>query len=133
MRLLIADAILVVHFTFVVFVVGGLAFIWIGAALRWGSVRNLRFRVAHLAAIAFVALEAAIGVACPLTVWEDALRGGTPAHSTFIERLIAPILFLDFPPWAFTALHVGLALLVALTFWCVPPNLYKSESREGSR
>jgi hypothetical protein len=72
MRLLIADLILVVHFLFIVFVIGGFALICIGAALRWRWIRDIRFRIAHLAAIVFVALEALAGVMCPLTVWEDA-------------------------------------------------------------
>ena len=75
MSTLLADIVLIVHFLFVAFVVGGLALIWIGAALGWAWVRNLWFRVAHLAAIVFVAGEALVGVWCPLTVWEDTLRG----------------------------------------------------------
>ncbi|HUP94488.1 MAG TPA: DUF2784 domain-containing protein, partial [Burkholderiales bacterium] len=46
-----ANVILVMHFAFVSFVVGGLAAIWLGAALGWRWVRGMRFRVAHLAAI----------------------------------------------------------------------------------
>ena len=93
----IADAVLVVHFAFVAFVVGGLALIWIGKTLRWGWVRNFWFRIAHLGAIAFVALEAVIGVACPLTVWEYLLRGDRPNGPSFVERLIAPLIFYDLP------------------------------------
>ena len=32
---LLADIVLVTHFLFVTFVVGGLAVIWVGAALNW--------------------------------------------------------------------------------------------------
>jgi Protein of Unknown function (DUF2784) len=117
----IADAVLLVHFGFVGFVVGGLALIWTGAWLDWHWVRNFRFRVVHLAAIGFVAFEAIIGMACPLTEWEYALRGKGAEGPTFIERLLAPLIFYHLPPWAFTLLHVGFALLVALTFWLVPP------------
>ncbi|MGH8640305.1 MAG: DUF2784 family protein, partial [Burkholderiales bacterium] len=46
----LADLILIVHFLFVAFVVGGLALIWIGAAAGWEWVRNFWFRVAHLGA-----------------------------------------------------------------------------------
>ena len=86
----LADAVLVVHLMFVAFVVGGLAFIWIGAMCGWQVIRNFFFRVLHLAAILFVCAEALIGVACPLTVWEDELRG-RPAETGFIAR------------WCFTA------------------------------
>jgi len=49
---LLADVVLVVHFAFVLFVVGGLALIWIGGAAGWQWVRGFWFRAAHLAAIA---------------------------------------------------------------------------------
>jgi len=58
MRAVLADAILLLHFGFVLFVVGGLALTWIGAAAGWAWVRNFWFRAAHLGAIAFVAGEA---------------------------------------------------------------------------
>ena len=117
----LADVILVVHFLFVAFVVGGLALIWIGAAAGWQWVRNFWFRVAHLAAIAFVALEALAGIWCPLTVWEAALRG-SHAEKSFIAKWVHRILFHDFPEWVFTILHVGFALLVAATWVFVRPG-----------
>jgi hypothetical protein len=129
---LIADVVLTVHFAFVLFVVGGLALIWTGACLEWGWVRNFRFRVVHLAAIGFVAFEAIIGMACPLTEWEYLLRGESADGPSFIARLIAPLLFHELPAWAFTLMHVGFALLVALTFWLVPPVPRRSrENRSG--
>ena len=118
----IADVVLVVHFAFVAFVVGGLALVWIGALLGWSWVRNRTFRIAHLAAIGFVALEALIGMACPLTEWEYLLRGVGTDGPTFLQRLIATLIFYDLPGWAFTLMHLGFALLVAVTFWLVPPR-----------
>jgi hypothetical protein len=117
---LLADAVLVVHFAFVCFVVGGLAAVWLGAALRWRWIRNMRFRLAHLAAIVFVAAEALVGVMCPLTIWEDALRG-RPSESGFIARWIHSLMFYQLPPWVFTLAYVSFAIVVALTFWFVPP------------
>ena len=117
----LADLVLVVHFAFVAFVVGGLALIWIGAAAGWQWVRNFWFRVAHLAAIAFVAAEAVVGVLCPLTVWEAALRGAQ-AEKSFIAQWVHRLLFYDFPEWVFTVLHVGFALLVAGTWLCIRPK-----------
>src|SRR5262249_13150485 len=64
---LLADAILVVHAAFVLFVVGGLAAIWIGIAFRRRYAYHWTFRLAHLAAIAFVAIESILGFMCPLT------------------------------------------------------------------
>jgi hypothetical protein len=120
-RALLADVILVVHFGFVAFVVLGLATIWLGAAMRWKWVRGFWFRVAHLVAIVFVAAEALAGVMCPLTIWEDALRGRA-GESGFIERWIHAVLFYDLPPWIFTLSYVLFALVVAATFIAIPPR-----------
>jgi hypothetical protein len=117
----LADLVLLVHFGFVLFVVGGLALIWIGAAAGWRWVRNLWFRVAHLGAIVFVAGEALLGIWCPLTLWEDALRG---AHGEkgFIARWIHRVMFYDFPEWIFAVAYVSFALIVAATWWCIRPS-----------
>lgn len=122
MNAVLADVILIVHFAFVLFIVGGLALIWMGAALCWRWVRNFWFRVAHLVAIIFVAAEALAGVWCPLTVWEDLLRGGTRGETSFIARWIHRILFYNFPEWVFTVSYVVFALAVAATWWWVRPN-----------
>lgn len=121
MSQLLANVVLVVHFAFVAFVVGGLAAIWIGAAAGWQWVRNYWFRIVHLAAIAFVACEAIAGVMCPLTVWEDALRGRA-SDMGFIARWIRGVMFYEAPPWVFTTVYVAFAAVVAVTFWRVPPR-----------
>jgi len=118
---MIADAILVVHFLIVLFIVGGLAAVWIGASLGWGWIRNRWFRYAHLAAIVFVAGEALIGMACPLTVWEDALRGGAGAES-FIGRWLRRVLFYRAPEWVFSAAYLAWALATLATLRLVPPR-----------
>jgi Protein of Unknown function (DUF2784) len=125
MRAVPADAILIVHFLFVLFVAGGLLFIWIGAWRGWRWVRNRRFRYAHLAAILFVASESLLGVACPLTTWENTLRGvagnmGNIGDQSFVAHWVHQLMFFSAPEWVFTTLHVGFALLVAATFWLVP-------------
>ena len=117
----LADIVLIVHFLFVAFVVGGLALIWVGAASGWAWVRNFWFRVAHLAAIVFVAGEALIGVWCPLTVWEDALRG-VHGEKSFVARWIHRLLFYDFPGWVFTVAYVLFALVVIATLVWLPPR-----------
>jgi len=105
---------------FVAFVVGGLAFIWIGAMFGWQVIRSFIFRLSHLAAILFVCAEALIGVACPLTVWEDELRGRR-AEIGFIARLLHRILYYDFPGWVFLTLYLLFALAVAASFVLIPP------------
>ncbi len=119
--MLLADAILVVHFAIAAFVVAGLPLTWIGAALGWVWVRNPWFRYLHLGAIAFVALEALIGMTCPLTEWEDALRGGARAES-FVGRWVRYFLFYRAPEWVFTALYVAWAAATLVTLRLVPPR-----------
>lgn len=120
MKLLLADIILLIHFAFVLFVVSGLPLIWIGAAAGWRWIRNRRYRITHLAAILLVSAEAAAGIWCPLTVWEDALRGATPDRG-FIARWIHALLYYDLPPWVFTLAYCTFAGLVTLTWWRIPP------------
>jgi len=128
MRTFVADIILIVHFAFVLFVIGGLGATWLGTWLRWRWVRNFWFRVAHLCAIVFVAAEAAAGIWCPLTIWEAELRGARREQG-FIATWIHRFLFYDFPPWVFTASYAAFALIVAFTFWLVPPAPRKKKGR----
>ena len=117
----LADLILIVHFAFVLFVVGGLMLIWAGAAAGWRWVRGFWFRLAHLAAICCVALEALSGMVCPLTEWENALRGAR-TEIGFVARWIHRLLFYSFPEWMFTTAYVLFAAAVAITLWLVPPQ-----------
>ncbi len=116
-----ADVVLLIHAMFVAFVVGGLAFICIGALCGWRFVRNFVFRVLHMATILFVCAEAFIGVACPLTVREDQLRG-RPAESGFVAHWLHRILYYDFPAWVFLTLYLLFALAVAASFVLIPPS-----------
>jgi hypothetical protein len=119
---LLADIVLVTHFLFVVFVVGGLAAIWVGAALNWTWIRNFRFRAAHLAAIGFVVAESLVGILCPLTVLEDALRKAGGPESSFIRRWVSRLLYYDLPEQVFTAVYVLFGLAVVLTFLFIKPD-----------
>jgi polyferredoxin len=118
---LLADALLVVHFFIAGFVVAGLVLIWLGAALRWRWVLNPWFRYLHLAAIALVAAEALLGIACPLTVWEDLLRGGLRPES-FVARWVHRFLYYRAPEWIFTTAYALWTLATLLTLWLVPPR-----------
>ena len=121
MRVVLADAILIIHFLFVLFVVGGLLLTWIGAWRGWRWIRSVRLRVAHLAAIVFVACEALLGILCPLTEWEDALRG-TASDKSFVARWVRQLMFFSAPEWLFTVIYVTFALAVAATLWFIPPR-----------
>jgi len=116
-----ADAVLVIHALFVLFVVGGFGLTLVGAT-RWGWVRNRAFRIAHLAAIVFVALEALLGITCPLTRWEDLLRAAQQREQSFVGRWVARLLYYDLPEWVFALAYVSFALAVAWAWRAIPPR-----------
>ena len=122
---MLADLLLVFHFFIAGFIVLGLILVWIGAAFRteagWSWVRNPWFRYLHLAAIAIVAAEALLGQACPLTVWEDLLRGGARPDS-FVGRWVSRLLYYQAPEWLFTSAYCAWAAASLLTLKFVPPR-----------
>ena len=118
---MLADAILVVHAAFVLFVVGGFAAILLGIALKRRFAFNPWLRGAHIAAIAFVTAESLLGLMCPLTTWEDELRGN-PGGPGFIQRWIHAWLYWDVPPSFFTPVYAAFLLLVAWTWVRYPPR-----------
>lgn len=119
---MLADLVLVAHFLFVSFVVGGFALILAGAALSWSWIRDRAFRIAHLAAIGVVVAESLAGIACPLTLWEDALRRAGPGGGSFVGRWLGRLLYYDFPEWIFTLAYVLFAFAVALAWRWIPPR-----------
>ncbi len=117
---LLADAILLIHFTFVVFVVVGFLLILIGLLARWSWVHNRVFRLTHLAAIGIVVLQAWFGQLCPLTVWENEFRrqaGQSGYAETFVEYWLHKLLFYQAEPWVFTAIYTGFGVLVVLAWY----------------
>lgn len=126
--LLLADAILVVHVLFVCFVcfvVFGLVAVYLGYFLNWLWVRNISFRLLHLLAIGIVVLQSWLGVICPLTIWEMALRkeagAGTYAGS-FIQHWLHQLLFYTAPDWVFILLYSAFGLLVLASWFLVRPK-----------
>lgn len=123
--LMVADAVLVLHVIFVVFVVGGLIAILAGGVAHWRWVRLRWLRLAHLAAIAVVVAQSWGGVTCPLTTLESRLRaaaGSTGYRSSFIQHWLHEILFYAAPTWVFTAAYTAFGLLVLLSWVLVPPR-----------
>jgi hypothetical protein len=123
--LLLADIIAVIHLGYVIFVILGFMLILAGIFFKWKWIRNLWFRMVHLGAIVAVALEAILGINCPLTVLEFSLRYGAPPADrrvSFVGELVDSLLYYGAPAWVFTIIYVGFALLVAITFIMAPPN-----------
>ena len=118
---MLADLVLLLHFSIAAFIVLGLILVWVGALAGWAWIRNPWFRYLHLAAIAFVAVEALLGATCPLTIWEDLLRGGATPES-FIGRWVKRLLYYHAPEWVFTALYAAWAAATLLTMKFLPPR-----------
>ncbi len=121
----LADATVVAHAAYVLFVIAGLLAILAGWACRWRWVRNFWFRAAHFAMIAVVVVESCFGVECPLTSWEDALRakaGEEITEGTFIGRWVHELLFYDVPSSAFGPAYCLFGAVVLLVMIAVPPR-----------
>lgn len=130
--LLAADALLFTHVLFVAFVIFGLLFIFAGKLFSWPWVRNPWFRLAHLIAIGVVVLQSWLGIICPLTNWEMALRekaGDAVYAGTFVSHWLETILYYNAPAWVFILCYTAFGLLVlASWFWVRPYPFSKLEN-----
>lgn len=122
-----ADLVLIVHASFIVFVIGGLATIWVGYFRGWTWTRSIWFRIAHLLAIGVVVLQSFAGIMCPLTSFENNLRirgGQDPyADTGFIAYWLHHLIFFTAPSWVFTTCYTAFGLLVLGTFIFAPPQI----------
>ena len=122
---LLADLILVAHAGVVLFVVLGQVGIVIGGLRGWAWVRGMAFRAAHLGLIGFIVVQTWLGEHCPLTIWEQQLRRAAGQRSygeSFIEHWLSRLIFYDLPWWVFVTAYTGFALVVAVSWWWLPPR-----------
>jgi len=122
---LLADATVIAHALFVLFVVGGQLLILAGWAWRWTWTRNIALRAAHLVATLYVVLEAWLGVTCPLTLLENRLRalaGEATYPASFIGYWLDRLLFYDAPAWVFTLVYTLFAVTVIAALLAYPPR-----------
>ena len=123
--LILADSLLVLHVAFVAYVVLGLLMIYLGHFLNWSWVRNLWFRVTHLIAIGIVVVQSWLGVICPLTTWEMALRsraGDASYEGSFIQHWLHAILYFSAPEWVFILSYSVFGGLVLLSWFIIRPR-----------
>ena len=120
-----ADALLLVHSLFVAFVVFGLLLVLVGAWRGWPWVRQPVWRYCHLAAVAYVVVQAWLGKVCPLTTWEMALRvrAGEASYSgAFIAHWLESLLYYRAPDWVFVAVYSAFGVLVLASWVLSPPR-----------
>lgn len=125
--LLAADLLLFAHTLFVAFVIFGLLLIFAGKFFSWAWVRNRMFRLAHLIAIGVVVFQSWLGIICPLTTWEMALRekaGDVVYAGTFVSHWLEDILYFNAPSWVFVLCYTVFGLLVLASWFWVRPNSF---------
>lgn len=120
-----ADLVLVIHFGYVAFVVGGQLLILAGGPGGWAWIRNPWFRWLHLAAIAAVVAEVVLGVYCPLTLIEARLRDAEDAYrSGFIVAWLGRLLYHDIALWQAHIAYLAFAAVTLWSWWRYPPHRF---------
>jgi hypothetical protein len=123
--LIAADALLVIHVLFVVFVILGLLLIYVGKLRNWSWVRNMGLRVAHLCAVGIVVVQSWLGIVCPLTIWEMRFRekaGDVVYSGSFIAHWLEPLLYYQAPDWVFVVVYTTFGALVLASWFVVRPG-----------
>lgn len=134
--LLAADAMLLLHVLFVAFVVLGLVLIFIGSARAWAWIRNPWFRLFHLLAIGVVVAQAWLGMICPLTTIEMALRaraGEATYAGSFISHWLEAILYYRAPPWVFIVCYTAFGAAVLASWFWVRPRRFAKFANHNTR
>ena len=132
----LADAVLLLHVLFVVFVVVSLLLIVVGGYRHWPWIRNGWFRLVHLCCIAIVVIQSWVGLMCPLTtleMWFRGRAGGEQYDGGFIQYWLQRFLFYDAPEWVFVAVYTAFGLLVIISWACFPPQKTSNRTRRHTK
>ena len=120
MRLnLFADLVLSIHFCVVFFVVFGLATLPIGYWRKYNWTRNTKLRLVHMLLMGFITLEASLGITCPLTTIENALRQ-IEYQKSFVAYWESRFIYWDLPTYSFVILYCS-CFIWSLLFWKLHP------------
>jgi hypothetical protein len=122
---LAADLLLILHASFIAFVVLGLALIIVGGLLSWSWVRSRWFRIVHLVCIGIVVAQAWLGMICPLTTWEMDLRraAGDPSYEgSFVAHWLSELIYYEAPWWVFIVAYTVFFMLVVVSWFWVKPR-----------
>ncbi|HEY2049307.1 MAG TPA: DUF2784 family protein [Caulobacteraceae bacterium] len=104
---MLAATILTVHLAIIAFNVFGLVAVPVGAWRGWRFVYEPVWRLAHVACLALVAVQAVAGKACFLTVWQDEANG-TASRTPLIMGFVNHVLFWRLPIWVFAAGYLAI-------------------------
>jgi hypothetical protein len=122
---ILSDLVLLLHASFVVFVVLGLVLVFWGRIRSWRWVRNPWFRWVHLLAIGIVVAQTWLGMLCPLTILENVLRrqaGDAVYTGSFVAHWLGVLLYYEAPWWVFTLCYTVFGLAVVGSWFFVRPR-----------
>jgi hypothetical protein len=121
----LSKVVALVHLLYVMFVVLGLIFIYIGLIFRLKVIRNIYFRVIHLIAMIAVAIQQYYVINCPLTILEKKLlvMAGYPVYRGAFVAHILNQYEMNIPTNYYLPLYISLSLLFLLSFILVPPRI----------
>ena len=118
-----ANLIAAIHIAYFLFIVGGM--LAIVSRRPPNLVRNVWFRIAHIAAIAIVLFEEATGLPCPLSVLQWRARSvatGSELATSGVGGVLDFLLYQMIPGVALDAMYWSFGALVFVMLWVVPPR-----------
>jgi hypothetical protein len=122
---LLANLVALIHIGYFLFIVLGTAGIIIGPRLGWRWIRNVWFRLLHLAAVYIVLIEEVFHIPCLLNVLQWGVRsagGRDPQATEGVGLVLDGLLFRTIPGWALDVMYWSLGLGLLVLLYLVPPS-----------
>ena len=117
---MLAALILTVHVLIIAFNLFGLVVVPLGAWRGWRFVHAPAWRLLHVASLGVTALQAALGRACFLTIWQAELNAGNAHPEPLIMRWVDAAIFWPLPAWTFVVIYFLAFAYVMALLWAVP-------------
>ena len=118
---MLSDTVLIVHFVLVLFVISGFFLFPIGYWIDWNWVRLRWVRLLHISFMAFVTLETLFGISCPLTIFENHLRGRETSES-FVGYWIREVFYWDLSADFFMGMYLLCLVWTCYVWKKFPPR-----------
>lgn len=123
---LLADFTVLIHFLYIMFLLGGLLLILFGLWKSWPISKNFWFRSLHLAAFLIVVGFELAGYLCPLTyleIWLRQLQDPSSVYfGSFIAHYIEKLIYWEIPINIIMIPTAGITLLTLFLFILAPPK-----------
>ena len=127
--MMLADAVLAAHVAIILFNLFGLVAVPLGGLCGWRFVRFRWWRILHIVLLVTVAVQALLGRACVLTLWQADLAGAAAAERTpLIASWVNRLIYWPLPIWFFAVLYVVVLGYALALFWLIPPQLAGSSA-----